>query len=59
MITKRIQAWLLVWLGNRLFTFVKTWAPQENQAPKVVHFAHSERDFNIACRQHVEELDNE
>lgn len=55
--TKRLQAWAMLWLGRRLFAFVKTWAPKENQAPTVMHFAHSERDFNTACRQHVEELD--
>jgi hypothetical protein len=57
LLVKRIQVAALLWLGKRLFSFVKTWAPQENQAPTVVHFAHSERDFNIAARQHIEELD--
>lgn len=57
MIIKRMQAWLMLWLGRKLFAFVKTWAPKENQAPTVMHFAHSERDFNTAIRQHVEELD--
>lgn len=49
----------MLWLGRRLFAFVKTWAPAEDQAPTVMHFAHSERDFNTAARQHVEELDGE
>lgn len=58
MIIKRIQARLMLWLGRRLFSFVKTWAPKENEPATVMHFAHSERDFNIAVRQQVEELDD-
>jgi hypothetical protein len=52
--------WLIkamLWCGKQIFTLVKTWSPKEGALPRVLHFAYSDSDFNCACRQHVEYLD--
>lgn len=49
----------MCWCARRIFPFIKTWAPKENDTPHVLTFATSERDFNIAVRQHVEQLDEQ
>jgi hypothetical protein len=49
---------LLLWSGTRLYPFVNVWSPNPDGLARVIHFACSERDFNIACRQRVDYLDS-
>jgi hypothetical protein len=46
-------------LGQGSFDYINSWAGKVGEPPRVVHFAKTERDFNIAIRQRVEELDGE
>jgi hypothetical protein len=54
---RRVVVWLLLQCGKNTFDFIQTWAPGENEPARVVHFARTERDFNIAVRQRVDALD--
>lgn len=58
----RFNRWLcqrlMLWAGRRMFNYTQTFSPAGRTGYSVIHFAISERDFTIAVRAAVDELDN-
>lgn len=47
----------MVWCATGRFRFIQEWAEEPGGEVRVMHFAKTEREFNTACRQRVEWLD--
>lgn len=48
---------VMIWCATGRFRFIQEWSQPPDARVRVMHFAESERDFNTACRQRVEWLD--
>jgi hypothetical protein len=49
---------MFVMIGAQLFGYARIWAPEHRNNVKAVHFAVSERDFDISVRTYVDWLDS-
>lgn len=47
-----------MWSGNRIYDYMVTRVTPEPHRITAIHFAESEREFNISIREQVEQLDN-
>jgi hypothetical protein len=55
----KFLAWAFTRIGALFFPCMLTWGPDKEHPTKVVTFATSQRDINIAYRSYVEWLDEE
>ncbi len=49
---------LLKWCASRFFGFMTAYAPEDREV-KAIFFAKNEREMNSACRDYVDQLDEE